>query len=115
MTNIPFLTTIPANPTIPIPVITTDNSIPVMANPNRTPIKLKIISVKIITGLLIELNCKTSINKMSISAINNAFPKKAPVSACCSPSPVCLILTLSVFRKKLAICFASTKFTAVAV
>ena len=56
ITRIPFLTTIPARPTIPIPVITTETSIPVIANPNNTPIILKIISVRMITDLLIELN-----------------------------------------------------------
>ena len=115
ITRIPFFTTMPARPTIPIPVITTDTCIPVMAKPSNTPITLKIISVNIITGLLTELNCNTSINRISINAISNALPRKAPVSACCSPSPVCLMLTPSGLPLNVAITFVSSAFTAVGV
>ena len=115
ITNIPFLTTIPANPTIPIPVITTDTSILVIAKPNITPMILKIISVKMITALLTELNCKTRMNKINTNAITNAFPRNAPVSACCSPSPVCLMVTLSGFFLKSAKCSFKTRLTDVGV
>ena len=54
--KIPFLTTIPTNATIPIPVITTEKSLSNMAKPSNTPIKDKKISLKINKGLLIELN-----------------------------------------------------------
>ena len=114
ITRIPFLTTIPARPTIPSPVIRPDTSIPVIANPKNTPITLNKISLKMITDLLTELNCSTSVNKMSISAIKSAFPKKATVSACCSPSPVCLMVTASVTPLKSAICFPITWLTPVA-
>ena len=81
---------------------------PVMVKPKNTPITLNNISLKIITDLLTELNCKTRVNKMSMSAIKSALPKKATVSACCSPSPVCLMLTPSVRPLKLAICLVIT-------
>ena len=40
-----------------------------------------------ITGLLIELNCRTSMNKISIKAMTNAFPKKG--------SCFCLLFTFT--------------------
>ena len=46
--------------------------------------------------------------------MTKAFDKKAPVSACCSPSPVCLMLTSSGFLLKEVIYFESTEFTPVA-
>ena len=36
---------------------------------------LNTISVRIITDLLTELNCTTNVNKISMRAITNAFPK----------------------------------------
>ena len=67
-----------------------------------------------ITDLLTELNCNTSVNKMSIKAISKALNKNAPVSACCSPSPVCLMVTPSGNFLKSAIYLPSTWFTPVA-
>ena len=114
ITKMPFLTTMPANPTIPRPVINTDTSIPEMAKPKNTPITLKIISLKMMIDLLTLLNCITKINKIAPKAIINAFNKKAPVSACCSPSPVCLMVTPSALPLKLSIWPFITWFTAVA-
>ena len=54
--NIPFLTTIPIKATIPIPLIITEKSISKIANPNKTPITEKKTSLKIMIGLVIELN-----------------------------------------------------------
>ena len=114
ITKIPFLTTIPARPTIPRPVISTEASIPKIEKPSNTPITLNTISVKIIIDLLTELNCNTSVSKIRPSAIINAFKRKAPVSACCSPSPVWVMVTPSPFLLKEAICPLITWFTAVA-
>ena len=100
ITKIPFLTTMPASPTMPNPVISIDASIPKIEKPSSTPMMLKTISVRIITDLLTELNCSTSVSKISPNAINKALPKNAPVSFCCSPSPVCLIVTPSSFFVK---------------
>ena len=85
----------PANPTIPRPVIIPETFIPVKANPNNTPMILNKISVKIITDLEIELNCKTNVNKININAIIRALPRNATVSNCCSFSPVCCTVTPS--------------------
>ena len=104
----------PAKPTIPSPVINTETSIPVAAKPRNTPMTLKIISLRIITGLLTLLNCKTKISKMVPKAIINALPRNAPVSACCSPSPVCLMVTPSATPLKLSIYPFNTWFTPVA-
>ena len=114
ITRIPFFTTIPARPTIPNPVISTDTSIPVIAKPSSTPITLKIISVRMMMGLLTLLNCITSTNKITIKAITNADKRNAPVSACCSPSPVCLMVTPSAFFVKASMYLAMIMFTDVA-
>ena len=93
--KIPFRTTIPANATIPIPLITTDISMPKMVIPNNTPIILNRISLKMITGLLIELNCVTKIIKIKPRAVSMALPKNAAVSNCSSCSPAIFTLTPS--------------------
>ena len=103
ITRIPFLTTIPAKPTIPKPVITPDNFIPKIDIPKNTPIILNNISVRIITDFETELNCNTSVNNINIKAIIKALPKKLTVSNCCSFSPVCLTVTPSAIPLKLPI------------
>ncbi len=50
---------------IPIPVIMIEISIRKITKPSSTPITEKIISVKIIIGLLIELNCITKMRMIS--------------------------------------------------
>ena len=89
--KIPFLTTMPTNATIPIPVITTEKSMSKMANPSNTPMSDKKISLKIKSGLLIELNWVTRMIKIKANEASIALPKNAPVSACCSCSPVITI------------------------
>ena len=115
ITSMPFLTTIPAKPTIPIPVITTLTCMPVMAKPSITPITLNNISVKIITGLLTELNCNTRMKRIRANAINKAENKNEPVSACCAASPVWLMVVSSYVLLKSEMAFASTTFTSLAV
>jgi len=96
---------------IPIPVVTTAKVDLKMAYPKSTPIKLKKISESTMTVLLYELNCRIRINKMSPTAMNNAFCKKAAVSASCSPSPVCAMVTPSGLDLKASICFLISSFT----
>ena len=88
--KIPFLTTIPARATIPIPDITIDISMRKMVIPKITPIILNNISLKIISGLLTELNWVTSIIRIKPRATSMAVPKKAAVSNCSSCSPAIL-------------------------
>ena len=97
--RIPLRTTIPANATIPIPVITMEMFIPKMENPNNTPIKENKISERIKIGFEMELNWVTKINKIKPNEINMALPKNPAVSACCSCSPPMVILTDSGFLK----------------
>ena len=47
-------------------------------------------------------------------AVTNADARKETVSACCSPSPVCFMVTPSAFFVKAEMCLAITWFTAVA-
>ena len=91
--RIPFLTTIPARAMIPTPLMTIENSILNTENPINTPIMLNRISVRIINGLLMELNCKTRIIIISRREAIIAQPRKAEVSACSSCEPVIFIVT----------------------
>jgi hypothetical protein len=52
---------------------------------------------------------------MSINAISKALPKKAPVSACCAPSPVCEIVTSSAVLLKSEMAVSNLAFTSVGV
>ena len=94
-------------PHLPSPVITPETVIPVKVKPSSTPIMLNTISVRIITDLLTELNCTTNVNKISMRAITNAFPRNAIVSAICSPSPACLMVTDSGLFLKLSMAVLS--------
>ena len=63
--RIPFRTTIPPSATIPIPVIIMEIDIPKIMIPSKTPMMLKITSLRIITDLLSELNCDMRIKKIN--------------------------------------------------
>ena len=84
MIRIPFFdyNNLPA--TIPTSTMIMAIVIPVNAYPNNTPIIEKKISATTINGLLMELNCNTSIRKISAMAIPKAFTRNVFVSACCS-------------------------------
>ena len=74
---------------------------------------LKKISVSTINGLLMPLNCNTKIKKINNNEVSNAMPKNAPVSASCSPCPVCLIVTSAGILDidlNFSICFANSTF-----
>ena len=71
-----------------MPVIITIKSILKVAIPPKTPIVLNNMLVKIMKGLIIELNCVTRIRRISARAIRNALLRKAMDSCISSCSPV---------------------------
>ena len=56
--------------------------------PRKTPVKLRIIEARTISGLEIELNWNTRIKIIKAIAVKSAPDKKDWFSACCFISPV---------------------------
>ena len=88
MSTTPLLTTIPDREMMPIMVIRITKGILKMLIPYKTPVKLKKIERRMINGLEIELNCKTSKKTINPKAVPNAPKRKFMFFSCSATSPV---------------------------
>ena len=92
MRMMPFLTTMPPKAMKPTPVMTMEMVMPVSEKPNNTPIKLKMTVVKMMSGLVTELNCATMTMNMRARAAKPAPIRNDTVSCWSSCSPAVFTL-----------------------